>query len=197
MRKPPNKRLQQKRETRLRIVAVTRELIAEQGLNALKTYEVASRANIAHGSVFVHFSDKETLLIHTIEAFGSSLVKQIHKSTESNKGLQIVLETHLNILQQNEAFYAALVEGRRLLPDQAAKILLSIQSAVSFHIAKSAEKGMREGIIKIIPAHLLFNTWLGLVHYYLTNRELFSPGRSVLSEKGEELITHFMNLVRH
>ena len=46
-----------------------------------------------------------------------------------------------------------------------------------------------------LPIHLLFNTWLGLVHYYLMNADLFAPGESVLSRYQDELVSHFLALI--
>jgi hypothetical protein len=43
---------------------------------------------------------------------------------------------------------------------------------------------------------LLFNTWIGLVHHYLVNRDLFATGDSVIAEKGDLLVNHFMSLVK-
>ncbi len=54
---------------------------------------------------------------------------------------------------------------------------------------------MVNGDIRSIPMHLLFNTWIGLIHYYLFNRDLFSPDGSVMEKIGEELINHFMRLL--
>jgi hypothetical protein len=46
-----------------------------------------------------------------------------------------------------------------------------------------------------MPLHLLFNTWIGLIHHYLMNRELFAPGASVVERHGRELLDHFMYLI--
>jgi hypothetical protein len=106
-----------------------------------------------------------------------------------------VLRAHLEELKKYESFYSVLVEERKLLPQQAKEMLISIQSAVSFHIYQSAQEGIQLGSYQSIPPYLLFNTWLGLIHYYLSHRDLFAPTGSVLQEKGEELLTHFMKLV--
>jgi hypothetical protein len=83
-----------------------------------------------------------------------------------------------------------------VLPAAAQNALIAIQSALSFHLSRAAESGMEEGKIRRIPLHLLFNTWLGLVHYYLANAELFAPGSSVLKYHGPELLAHYMSLIK-
>jgi len=49
--------------------------------------------------------------------------------------------------------------------------------------------------VRPMPRHLLFNTWIGLVHHYLANRDLFTDGPSVIAAKKEELVNHFLALV--
>ena len=65
----------------------------------------------------------------------------------------------------------------------------------SHYVNESAERAMHKGAIRRLPKHMLFNSWIGLVHHYLVNRELFAPHGLVLKERGEELVTHFMALV--
>ncbi|GGL59492.1 hypothetical protein GCM10007968_24320 [Sporolactobacillus putidus] len=49
--------------------------------------------------------------------------------------------------------------------------------------------------VKDVPIHMIFNMWIGLVHYYLMNRQLFSPDQSVIAQHRDELITSFLQLL--
>jgi len=42
---------------------------------------------------------------------------------------------------------------------------------------------------------MMFNTWLGLLHYYLQNSELFTSGESVLKQRKKELVDNFVLLI--
>ena len=43
---------------------------------------------------------------------------------------------------------------------------------------------------------MLFDTWLGLIHHYVCNRDLFArANRPVLSDRGPELLEHFLLLI--
>ena len=70
-----------------------------------------------------------------------------------------------------------------------------IQSAISFHLTQVAEREQKNHKIKEMPLNLMFNTWVGLIHYYLTNQEMFAPGKSVVSRYREIWIEHFINLI--
>ena len=67
-----------------------------------------------------------------------------------------------------------------------------MQSTISIHICQIAEKDMAAKKIRRMPVALLFNTWVALLHHYLSNANLFSPGRSVLERRGDELRRHFL-----
>lgn len=95
-----------------------------------------------------------------------------------------------------EPFYTKLIIERRLLPESASNTYILIQSAISFHISIAAEKEMEQGSIRKFPIHLIYNTWIGLIHYYLTNSDLFSPNHSVLRQYSDELLHHYMNLLK-
>lgn len=49
-------------ETRGRLIAVSRQLVSESGYDALRIEDVVSRAGVAKGTFFAHFSDKEFLM---------------------------------------------------------------------------------------------------------------------------------------
>jgi hypothetical protein len=73
--------------------------------------------------------------------------------------------------------------------------MVAIQSAISFHLIQAAEREMAIGKIRRMPMHLLFNTWIGLLHHYMANAASFSPRGSVLNHCGRELITFYLMLI--
>ena len=54
--------------SREEILAVCREIVAEEGLSSVNMRLVASRCNIALGSVYNYFPSKSELLLATIES---------------------------------------------------------------------------------------------------------------------------------
>jgi formate/nitrite transporter FocA (FNT family) len=71
-----------------------------------------------------------------------------------------------------------------------------IQSAISFHIGIAAKIEEQKGYLKTMPIDFLFNTWLGLIHYYLTNSDLFTENKSLLRAYQEKLINNYINLIK-
>jgi len=188
-------RKEQKQQTREKLLRVAFRQFSKGGLTTTRTLDIARKAGVAHGTIFVHFPTREALLVRVIEEFGEKVTRRMHDLAHKGQGVKNVLKAHLNGLAEYEAFYTNLIIERHNLPKEARDTLLAIQSAISFHLFEAAQREMEAGTIKRIPTHLLFNTWIGLVHHYLINRDLFAPGESVISRYGQELLSHFMALV--
>jgi len=170
-------------------------LFAEFGPLATTTGAVAQAAGVSHGTLFLHFPTQGALVEAVILEFGSKVNARLHELSSSGGSVREILEAHLAGLREFEPFYTRLVIEARLLPECAREALLGIQSTVSHHLSVAAERAMADGTIRTMPVALLFNTWIALVHYYLTNGDLFAPGKSVLARRGGELIEHFLHLI--
>lgn len=170
-------------------------VFSRDGILASTTAAVAKEAGMAHGSVFVHFGSQEGLVVAVIRDFGDALSLRLHELIEAGAGTREVLEAHLKGIREREELYARLVVEAPLLPEEARQSLVLVQSAIAFHLSPAIEADTRAGLVKAMSLPLLFNTWLGLVHHYLANRELFAPGASVIARRGPELLGHFMFLI--
>lgn len=187
------KRQIQKETTRKLILDTAYQVYADEGFSAT-TNKIAKEANVSHGTIFVHFPTVECLIICLLERFGSEINEQLHVLSEKVESLETFLAAHLNILIPYESFYKRLISEISLLPEQARYVYINMQSVVSFHLNSVIERYKTHNAIKEIPMHIIFNTWLGLVHYYLTNSFLFKEG-SVLAEYKDELIRSYIILV--
>ncbi|MDP4146900.1 MAG: TetR/AcrR family transcriptional regulator [Bacillota bacterium] len=194
---PENKRQKQKTLTRELLIDTAIKQFGENGILNTKTADIAKAAGVSHGTVFAHFAKQEDLLIAVVEKFGERITQRLHELVDIHRNLYDVLRAHLTGLIEFEQFYTRLIIERRLLPEGVNSTYIMIQSTISFHISMAAEKEMQQGIIHKSPIHLLYNTWIGLIHYYLTNGDLFSPNGSVLKEYGDELLCHYMSLIKN
>lgn len=188
-------RKKQKEHTRARILDAAYRLFSRRGLAATTTLEVAKRAKVSHGLIFAHFATREELVTAVVAEFSERVVVRIHDLVQAKASLREVLAAHLAGLSQHEAFYARLVTEGPSLPPMARATLIGIQSATAHHIAAAAEREMESSQIRRMPIPLLFNTWIGLIHHYLVNRDLFAPGESVLERRGAELLEHYLGLL--
>ncbi|MCL2129412.1 MAG: TetR/AcrR family transcriptional regulator [Treponema sp.] len=189
------KRTIQKAQTREKIIAAAIKVYSENGFSAPTTL-IAKEAQVSHGSIFVHFPTVENLLICLLELFSEDINVELHSLSESGNNIEKLLEMHLNVLIKHEAFYKRLVNEAVYLPEEAKNTFIAIQSTVSIHFLEALEHEINTGKIKDVPFHMLFNTWLGLVHYYLLNSEIFAPQESVLTRYKNILIECFLSLIK-
>ena len=189
-----NARKLQKEQTRERIITAAMKVYSEQGFST-PTAVIADEAQVSHGSIFVHFPTVESLLICLLDSFSQDITMELHSLRESS-GIEKLLAMHTDVLIKHEGFYKRLTREAAYLPEEAKNAFIAIQSTVSIHFLQALEQEISAGKIKDIPFHMLFNTWLGLIHYYLLNSELFAPQDSVLTRYKNNLIECFMALIK-
>lgn len=189
------KRQIQKEATRENIVRTAIRIYSQQGF-FVSTNEIAKEAGIAHGSIFVHFPTRNDLQIYTLNRISEELGEKLHNLSLAGEELQKLLNAHIDILKEYETFYTHLITEMPSLPSEAQQTLISIHSITSHHFSEVIEKAIQKGEIKDIPFHMLFNTWIGLLHYYLQNKILFAPETSVLDRYKEDLVSTFLSLIQ-
>jgi AcrR family transcriptional regulator len=190
-----NKRTTQKEQTRITILNLAQDLFSKKGFVCVTTIEIAQKAQVSHGSIFAHFSNRDELIIAAIERFGNSTVGRMHELADKRKSLRLVLDAHMQCLLENERFYSNLIRECSILPHRAYLLVIAIQAGISHHIFLAAQREMQEGKIKSIAPDLLFVTWIGLIHHYLVNQEMFGTTKPILEEYGAKLLEHFLNLL--
>lgn len=189
-------RKEQKQQTKEHLLQVAYQEFSDKGILSTRTLDIAQSAGVAHGTLFVHFPTRENLLIHVIEKFGMQIGEKFKDLSSKKSGVKKILGAHLEILEEYEPFYARLVIEGPLLPAEVRNTIFMIQSGIAHYLEEAAKYDFEKKLIRHIPIHLLLNTWLGLLHYYLANRDLFAPKKSVIKTKGIEILNHFMSLLK-
>lgn len=185
-------RKEQKIKTKERLLRSAFEAFSIGGILTTKTLDIAKAANISHGAVFAHFPTKEALLTAVIDEFGLQLGSQLQKEMQE-LSVEAVLTTHLRVLEQWEPFYRQLVISAPHLPEAIRVMIINIHSGIAYYLQQAIAQ---EGIRLAVPLHILLNTWLGLLHYYLENRALFVTEGSLLAAKGQELRYYFLKIIK-
>ena len=186
----------QKSNTRKKIIETAYRIVSEKGFS-VPTSMIAKEAGVSHGSIFVHFPTLNDLLICLLSEFGDNMGLSLHTLTKKCDSLESLLKEHLNVLEEYEPFYSRLISEKDRLPDEAKSTFAIIQSTVAFHFSSVIDGEIEKGTVKKLPIHILFNTWLGLVHYYLQNKEFFSDSNgSVLRRYREELLSAYIKLIK-
>src|SRR6202140_267036 len=180
-------RQEQKVVTRDRLVNAAMALFARKGIVNTTTADVAKAVRMSHGVLFLHFPTRDDLVIAVIDEFGRRLSAEFRQAFERDLGLRAVLQAHLRVLAELEPFYARLVTEAPMLPPKVRSTLLMLHAAVSQRIFLALERERKAGRARKFDRPLLFSAWIGLVHHYLVNRDVFANGNSVIAQQGETL----------
>ncbi|OPX44083.1 HTH-type transcriptional regulator MtrR [Ruminiclostridium hungatei] len=183
-----------KEKTKELILETAYELFSRQGILNTRMSDIAQAAGVSHGTVFLHFETQESLIAGVVEFYCRSIAGRTHELAESCANLQDFLIAHLQGITEYESFYSRLVIENRMLPVSAREVWINMQSAVSQHFSQVMDHD-RQSIRTDVPLSMLFNMWMGLIHYYLENSDLFAPGESVLQRYSKELCNNYYKLI--
>ncbi|MCL1810189.1 MAG: TetR/AcrR family transcriptional regulator [Clostridiales bacterium] len=190
-----NKRQIQKEQTRKKIIEAAYKVYSKNGFKSA-TSTVADEAGISHGLLFLHFPTLDDLLACLLAEFESTLCAKFQKLATAESSIEELLSAHVGILSEHEDFYARLVAETVLLPKEAKTALANVHACFASHFCMVVNREIENGVLKKLPTAILFNTWLGLLHYYLQNRDVLAPGGSVLSRYKKLLIFTYCELAR-
>jgi len=179
----------QKQETRRRLLDAAYQVICERGLMNTRVSDIAQAAGVSHGTVFVHFESLEELIAEVVAEYGGRIVRRTHDLASQSACLEDLLRAHLAGIGEYEPFYTRLVTENRLLPQSVRDGWVELQSAISFHFSQLAGRELPG-----TDTALLFNTWTGLVHYYLANGDLFAPEGCVVARYADTLVGFYMKI---
>ena len=185
----------QKEQTRELLINTAYEVFSEKGIINTRMSDIAQRAGVSHGTVFVHFDTQEAMLTEIIGKYCQRIALRTYELADSCSDIRDILSAHLEGIKEFEPFYTRLVIENRMLPPASRDAWVSIQSAVAFHFGEVVERESKESKCADIPTYMLFNMWLGLVHYYLMNGDLFAPEGEVIKRYGETMIENYMKLI--
>ncbi|MCP2175561.1 TetR/AcrR family transcriptional regulator [Williamsia maris] len=113
--RPTTTRSQQKAATRDRMLTAASELFAEHDFGDVTIADIATRAGVAHGLLFHHFSNKEgiyrAVLDQVVAQMDSAFTTPVGADTPTV--IRAALRTHLTYLANHRGVALRLIVGRR------------------------------------------------------------------------------------
>lgn len=185
-----------KEKTRKAIMDSAFQLFSEHGIMATTTQEIAKNANISHGLIFSYFPTRDILILTMIEEFGLKLVSRMNELVQPFGSLEQILSSNLTVIAENESFYARLMHEGPTIPQTARSSYIVNLNSISARILAAVKREYNEQGLSDAQAQMFLRGWNGLVLYYLMYRDLISPGKSVIDEKKEEIISFFLKSLK-
>ena len=190
-----NKRQVQKQFTRQKIIDAAKAIFIEKGIIKTATAQIAEKAGVAHGTLFLHFPNKDSLVIELLDVelkkFSDNIKELIYKTSD----IVTILDQYLNLIQAEEGFFSSLA---RELPDYKAELrrkILFRESILREHFYRVIEKGIKQNIYAEINITSALTFLFGTLNYYLSLKDSFVQDGSVIEKFHDQIIDIFMKIL--
>ena len=202
------KRQEAKEKTRQKILEAALEEFTRQGYRGANTARIARAAGVAHGTVFLHFPDKDQLLFEVIRQrlvkisnrlYDAALQNETALQSEAaheSKEIESLCRVYLDHLNENTAFESMLAREMPNLPTVLKRQVFTIRSGIILHFHQAIQRGINEGKLKDVNPTVALHVWFGTLHYYLANQEMLAAPGEIINEKGNQLIDYFLTTLR-
>ncbi|AIQ30663.1 MULTISPECIES: TetR/AcrR family transcriptional regulator [unclassified Paenibacillus] len=150
------------------------ELFGEKELEQITINDIAERANVNRGTVYLHYTDKYDLLNRCIEDHLGRMFLSCNmtRTPDGDVGLISEMKPVFLYFEQNFLFFSAMLANQRTTIFR--ERLLEIVSANVIHKLEM-EKSVPEGMDKQLIAHFMASAFVGTVEWWIQNRMPHAP----------------------
>ncbi|WMJ89958.1 TetR/AcrR family transcriptional regulator [Anaerocolumna sp. MB42-C2] len=149
------------------ISIAAKELFTDYGYKSVSMDQIAQKANVAKGTLYLYFKDKEDLFLYLANGF----IKEFDSYVEGivNKKLSLVDEIHeviYNLLmyrKKQEFLYKIVKEAKEFRTQISCKVIDMLDNTISVYLEKRLKNAVEKGLIK--PCNTTLLTFLVLKVY--------------------------------
>lgn len=175
-----NKRDIARQFTRTKIIKTAKELFLKNGIEKTTTAYIAGQCSIAHGTVFVHFKNKDELVCEVFISLLRVSAEELESLYEKGSGFEEQIDTFFEYISRNENMFMIYF---RELPRSSIPVKRSMHSFElalrnSFYLILVKE-GVKEEDIAVV-LNLLFAQLL----YYYSFKEVLCGDKNVVEVFG-------------
>lgn len=187
-----NKRELAKVQTKKQILIEAKRLFTAQGVMNTTTLEIAKACGKAHGTLFLHFENKDVLIEAIFEKEFIRIGEELNILSRKSAHLEELLDEYLMFLEKEEDFIAMVYTEFPLYPGTLRRKLLSFESMVRHFFYYSLKNEIQRGEIKKVEITPTLTFLFGTIHYYLVMRKIFVKEGSVIAARGKEIKETFL-----
>ncbi len=167
----------------------------KNGFLKTTTSEIAQKANVAHGTLFLHFKNKDSLIIEILDLELDRISKQIFQIINESNDFELLLSKYLDLLQEQEDLFATLARELPFYSDELRRKVLFRESIIRSHFQKAISEGINEGKFKDCDIISSLTFLFGTINYYLSLKPIFVKEGSVIKKFKKSIISTFMGFV--
>ena len=165
------------------ILEAAEKLFAQKGFYPTTVGEIAEKARIAKGTIYLYFRDKRDLFFSVLENKLDILLRKIEEGIQKGKTtssrIKSAIETHLRFLEENEDFFKIMQsfpeELKRKLEERLKGGLIERQSYYVEIMDKLIQEGIKADEIRSFDSRKLAVILMGILHsltvYWVSQEE--------------------------
>ncbi|MDZ7721214.1 MAG: TetR/AcrR family transcriptional regulator [Balneolaceae bacterium] len=186
---------------RTEILEVSRELLVEEGFGKLSMRNIAKRANVTATSIYLHFDNKDDLLLalieESIEHLKEKLLEEIEDSKDFIRQLEDLARCYIHFALDHPKEYEIIYMVRpEEMPEYPKEKYQQIRSAYEL-LAEIIENGKKEHLIDVenpmISAYTLWAQLHGVVSVILSKRlDTRIPQKKFIDQAIDHIIQGFI-----
>ncbi len=192
-----NKRQTQKQSTRENIIAAAKTIYVNKGILNTATSQIADAANIAHGTLFLHFSNKDSLIIELIDVELSKFSDNLKQLILETSDVRTILNSYLTLIQEEEGFFSTLACELPYYKSELRRQILFRQSLIREHFHQVIQQGIEQNIYAKINISCALTFLFGTINYYLSLRRSFIQEGSVINKFHDQIVDIFMKILHN
>jgi len=188
---------EQQKKRRTDILESAKEIFSIAGFHKADMNEIAKRANVAKGTVYLYFPSKKELFVEIIkdgiEKISNTISEEVAKIDDSVGKIKTAISTYMLFFKNHQALYRILLHPDLDLMDDVVKTMKDIKLTKLPQLAEALKRGIEEKQIKNIDEKSLSYMILGmtdlLLYQWLSNNEDGEP----IEKKIEQIIDVLFN----
>ena len=186
-------------DKRQRILQAAARVFARKGYHGARVSEIAQKARVADGTIYLYFRNKEELLAHVADHGFAILMERARTDTAQARSaeakLVALLCAALEHSTENPAICRAVQEHRQLSPENpsllAAKLEHNLEELVSF-AADVIERGTKSGELRACNARRAARFLVESMRGAILER-LREPKRSSVQADADAIVDFFLH----
>jgi len=190
-----NKRQLQKQKTLEHILKIAKLEFTKKGFLNTTTSEISEKAGIAHGTLFLHFKNKDALIVAILDKELEEINLAIQQMIVKAVDLEQLLLQYLNLLQDEEELFAVLARELPFYNEELRRKILFRDSIIRSHFHKTIELGIKEKRYRDVDVTSAVMFLFGTINYYLNLKPIFIKEGSVIEKFKSSIIKTLKDLL--
>jgi AcrR family transcriptional regulator len=146
-----------KQATREKLLEIAESILIRSNFKA-STALIAKNANIAHGTIFFHFKDRDDLLLAVVRRLVLRLTTSLYTTYRDCENLEAFLAQYFKTVQKEEPIFKALFSGFSDFTDDTKQEVMCLLSVINYYLFEAFHKWSDHAIIQTM-------LWQGVLMY--------------------------------